>query len=303
MKKYIYYFSFIVAFFVLLYSCKKTTDTKNPYDDINRNVPNNNTTKQQIDSNSITGLHTFIFATKCAIASCHGGPFEPDFRTPLSSYNTLVWQKIIKNNSKGSFTYRVIPGDTAMSWLHERLVTDDSILGRMPRYLPVLNANEMSHINKWIMDGAKDVNGVPAVKPNNNIQLSYFVAYDKVYTRLDTARASNNSPFQVNNNTDMRLYFYVTDDETKPFNFLDCKLKFSTSQYDFSNATSATPVCDTVLAPGYQFWYVSVNTNTFVSGKQIFMRYYGRDPDHTQVTEFPNNNSYYYQNYYSFIVK
>ena len=214
-----------------------------------------------------------------------------------------MWQKIIKNNSKGSFTYRVIPGDTAMSWLHERLVTDDSILGRMPRYLPVLNANEMSHINKWIMDGAKDVNGVPAVKPNNNIQLSYFVAYDKVYTRLDTARASNNSPFQVNNNTDMRLYFYVTDDETKPFNFLDCKLKFSTSQYDFSNATSATPVCDTVLAPGYQFWYVSVNTNTFVSGKQIFMRYYGRDPDHTQVTEFPNNNSYYYQNYYSFIVK
>ncbi len=302
MKKYIYYFSFIAAFFVLLYSCKKTTDTKNPYDDINRNITNN-TTKQSIDSNSITGLHTFIFQTKCAISSCHGGPFEPDFRTPLSSYNTLVWQKVIKNNLKGTFTYRVVPNDTNMSWLHERLVTDDSILGRMPRYMPVLNANEMSHINKWIMDGAKDVNGVPAVKPNNNIQLSYFVAYDKVYNRLDTARASNNSPFVVAKNTDMRLYFYITDDETKAINFLDCKVKFGTYQYDFSNATSATPLCDTTLAPGYQFWYVSVNTSTFPIGKQIYIRYYGRDPDHTQIVEFPNNSSYYYQNYYSFIVK
>ncbi len=302
MKKYSYYFSFIVAFFVLLYSCKKTTDTKNPYDDINRNITNNNT-KQPIDSNSITGLHTFIFETKCAIPSCHGGPFEPDFRTPLSSYNTLVYQKVIKNTVANKYTYRVVPYDTSMSWLHERLVTDDSILGRMPRYMPALNANEMYHINKWIMDGAKDVNGVVAVKPNNNIQLSYFVAYDNAYKRLDTARVSNNYPFAVANNTDMKIYFYITDDETKPKDFLDQKVKFSTSLNNFSNAVSVNAISDTVIYPGYQFWYVSVNSNMFTANKQVYMRYYGRDPDHTQIVEFPNAYAYYYQTYYSFIVK
>ncbi|MDZ4758125.1 MAG: hypothetical protein SGJ10_08305 [Bacteroidota bacterium] len=303
MKKYIILIWLGTAISLFVCSCKKNVDTKNPYDSINRNIDTTKS-KTSIDSNSIVGLHTFIFATKCAIPSCHGGPFEPDFRTPLSSYNTLVYQKVIKNTAAGKYTYRVIPGDTAMSWLHERLVTDDSVLGRMPRYMPALNANEMYHINKWIMDGAKDVNGIAAVKPNNNIQLIYYVALDAAYKRIDTLRLNNGYPFAAPQNKLIHLYFYLTDDETKSQNFKDCKAKFSYSQNNFSSAVELPAVIDTVLYPGYPLWRVDVNTSNFTPGKQVYMRYYGRDPDHTAIVEFPNENaSYYYYSYYSLIVK
>lgn len=281
-------------------ACKKTVDTKNPYDNI---VRNNDTSKVQssIDSNSIVGLHTYIFETKCAISSCHGGPFEPDFRTPQSSYNTLVWQKVIKNTPDGRFKFRVVPGDTTKSWLHERLVTDDTILGRMPRYLPVLTPNEMYHINKWIMDGAKDVNGKPAVKPNSNIVISYFVAYNTTtWQRVDQNKPSTYSPFEVSKDTNVRIYFVVTDDENKPEQFLDNKVLFSTSKYDFNNAIKYPATIDT----SNHLWFVDIDTKSLPHNKPVYFRYYGRDLDHSELTEFPNNTAYtYYLPYYSLIVK
>lgn len=303
MKIYTFLILFVLTLFIFVGSCKKETATKNPYDDINRNI-NDVAKKQIIDSNSIVGLHTLIFASKCAIPSCHGGPFEPDFRTPISSYNTMVYQKVTKNNAAGKFVYRVLPYDTTMSWLHERLVTDDSILGRMPRYLPALSANEMKHINQWILDGAKDVNGVAAKKPNNNIQLSYMFAIKQPFIRLDTSRINNYYPFETAKNTDMEIYFYVTDDESKGKDFLDTKVKFSTSVFDFSNAIAVTPILDTVISPGNSYFVAKVNSNQFVANKQIYMRFYGRDPDHPQIVEFPNSIAVsYYHSYYSFIVK
>ena len=77
----------------------------------------------------------------------------------------------------GDFEYRVMPGDTANSWLHERITTNDSILGRMPLY-DTLFPEEIALIENWILDGAKDAFGNSAVVPN--LQPNFFgvIAYE-----------------------------------------------------------------------------------------------------------------------------
>lgn len=294
-------FSIFLILAICIYglSCTKSTDPGNPYDSIVRKT-DLSTTKTPIDSTSIIGLHTLIFGPKCAIPSCHGGPFEPDFRTPLSSYNTLVWQKVIKNTADGRFIYRVVPGDTTKSWLHERLVTDDAILGRMPRYMPPLNETEMRLINTWILGGAKDLNGNPALTPNTNIMVSYFFGYDSKYQRIDTAKNGYYGSFRAPANDDILLYFSCSDDKTPVTDFKDCEVKFSTSRTDFSQAKSYTAMCDTT----YKIWYVKLNTSQLPQNQTIYMRFYGRDTDHTERTEFPFDDAYYYYfTYYSFTIQ
>ncbi|MEO1451605.1 MAG: hypothetical protein AAFV07_18895, partial [Bacteroidota bacterium] len=79
------------------------------------------------------GLHATIFAPTCANSGCHDGTFEPDFRTIESSYNTLVYHPIIKNDPQGQYTYRVKPGSAEQSVLWNRLTTDiDGQSGIMP---------------------------------------------------------------------------------------------------------------------------------------------------------------------------
>ena len=301
MKKHILLFFLVAMAAILTLSCSKpASDTANPYDGINKGT-SKPPVQQQIDSSSITGIYTFILSKKCAIPSCHGKSFEPDFSSVDASYNTLVYHKVIKNNALNKFLYRVVPGDTAMSWLHERLVTDDSILGRMPRYLPPLSQREMHYINKWIMNGAKDANGNSApAKPNNNIQVQEVVAYDASYNRWDTSRPTYYSPFHVPANSLIHLYFYSYDAETKVDSFLDNKVKFSSDPYDFSTGVTIQAVLDTT----YHVWHLDINTSQFPKNKQVYIRYYGRVPDHSTDAEYPNNNSQYYQiDHFSFFVK
>lgn len=302
MKRYILFLFFVAACLIIDISCKKPSDTAdsgNPYNGINNNVTTH-PTNQQIDSNSITGLYTFIFSQKCAIPSCHGKMFEPNFSSVEASYNTLVYHKVIKNTADGRFVYRVIPGDTVKSWLHERLVTDDSILGRMPRYQHPLSQREMYHINKWILDGAKDVNNQTVVQPNANVFMQEIIVYDAMYHRVDTVRATYYAPFTVPSNSLLHIYFYVYDAETKVADFLDNKAKFSTDPNNFSSAVIASALYDTT----YKIWHFDINSNNFPTGKQIYVRYYARDPDHTTDAERPNASSPYYEvNHFSFFVK
>lgn len=286
---------------VIIISCTKTIDnTKNPYDSITKTTKNPPVIKE-IDSSTITGIYTFILSKKCAIPSCHGKMFEPDFSSVEASYNTLVWHKVIKNDVLNTFTYRVVPRDTSYSWLHERLVTGDSILGRMPRYAPPLTNREMYHINKWIMNGAKDANGNTASpKPNNNIFVQEIIAYDDKYNRCDTARASYYSAFKVPYNKLLHFYFYVYDVETKVDKFLDNKVRFSTDPFDFSKAIEVNAVLDTT----YHIWKMDINSNQFTKGKTVYVRYSGRDTDHSTPIEFPTNTTQsFYIDHYSFIVK
>jgi hypothetical protein len=163
----------LILSFTIFLACKKvekvtTTDntniTNNPFN--TNSSSDTNTTSVKIDAATILGLHTFIFSLRCAGPACHDDSFEPDFRTVQSSYSTLVYHNVWKNTIDKEFTFKVIPGDTGASWLHERLTTDDPVLGKMPLYDNPLTSNELKNIEDWILNGAKNILGNNPLQPN-----------------------------------------------------------------------------------------------------------------------------------------
>ena len=105
MKKYIYFlFSSFIIFFT---ACKN--DDLNPYDDPSLNPPINNDTNYFNNPIAFESIQNNVFAPYCANSGCHDGSFEPDFRTIESSYSTLVYHPVIKNNQSATYQYRVSP--------------------------------------------------------------------------------------------------------------------------------------------------------------------------------------------------
>lgn len=125
------------------------------------------------------GLHRDIFQPTCSNSGCHDGTFEPDFRTIESSYNTMVYQPIIKNNPAGDYSYRVVPGNASASVLMNRLTVDiDGLSGIMPLLTDPNSpwpANKQAYIERiqgWINQGAKDVFGNPPVSGPNQPKIA-----------------------------------------------------------------------------------------------------------------------------------
>ena len=113
----------LVFIMILFTACKK--ETINPYDDTSLNPPISTDTNYFSSANPFASLQNNVFQPYCNNAGCHDGTFEPDFRTIESSYSTLVYQPVIKNNSNSTFQYRVIPGDAEKSVLYARLLAND----------------------------------------------------------------------------------------------------------------------------------------------------------------------------------
>ncbi len=299
-----------IAFIVLLSvmflnGCKKDPLPENPYDSVNYNPNPNNPSNP--DPTSITGLHKNIFSLKCATPGCHDGSFEPDYRTVQSTYSTLVYQPVIKNNPSGSFIYRVIPYDTSGSWLHERLITNDPVLGQMPLYSTPLSQAEMNNINAWIMNGARDANNqvaaLPAL-PNDPPVVVGYVAFDSNNNRIDTNRVDGISfnPFIVPSNSMVTLYFLITDDSTSAANLLVNQLRLSTSINDFTGAQIIN--ASFVQIGALQLWGLQVNTGSFATGANVYMRYHVNDGSHPFNMEYPNNNTLtYLKTLYSFYIQ
>ncbi len=151
---------FILLFFLLLLACQKDEHI-NPYD----NVQVEEETIEEVedlDPTSLEGLHASVFRPTCANSGCHDGTFEPDFRTINSTYNTLINQPIIKNDPQGSYTYRVIPGNSQQSQLMARLTVDiDGQSGIMPLVTepdsdwPEKANDYIDNIKTWIDAGAQ----------------------------------------------------------------------------------------------------------------------------------------------------
>jgi hypothetical protein len=293
------FFWFAALYTLALAGCKPA-EVKNPFDDIITD-PVDTTGTQVIDSTSIIGIHKLILHDKCAIPSCHGGTFEPDFRTPASSWNTLVKQEVIKNNATYDFRYRVVPGDTTMSWLHERLVNDDPVLGRMPIYMPPLAAWEMRLINTWIMDGCKDVYGVQAQETNKNISFYGVGCFDNQQNYYDINRLSWGQPFTAPANTDLFFDMYAWDDHTPNPQFQNVKLQFSSDAYFFTNPVELDSLW---FQPNKWLWRGKVSAGKLPAGQQIFYRFSGHDGTDMQATHFPNmlSQSYFFQ-HHSFILQ
>jgi hypothetical protein len=157
---------------IALVSCKQ--ESVNPYDAIVEVPAAQDTT--HFPPGTFPYLYKEIFKPTCANSGCHDGSFEPDFRSMNSAYNTLVHHPVIANDETNSFAYRVVPGDTAGSLLHERLVRFlPNSSGVMPLSVendsdwPSKKATYIAAINDWIMAGAPDVSGNPAPALNTNL--------------------------------------------------------------------------------------------------------------------------------------
>lgn len=317
---------FAVGSLVLLNSCGKEEvvdriepdPPTNPYSGIDYG---SNPTLIPVDSTSFLGIHQNIISRKCAQPACHDGSFEPDYRTVQSSYNTLVFANTISNNSAGDFTYRVVPGDTTYSWLHERITTDDPVLGKMPLY-DTLYPWEVDNIEKWILDGAEDVYGASPIFPDYQPTFFGVIAYDgdTTGTRLDTMRASEVAPMQLPANTSVQLWFglYDTDQDgtfIPGYSLAYNKIKFSDDLYDFAGATEYQMEIENALTPfmgplpfgggvGPYYHHYTINTADYVPGRTYYMRVMVKDVDHTEITELPENGSQVYlMTYFSFFVQ
>ena len=122
----------VISLISFTYGCKKNEIT-NPYDGYTAPRLYSEPTLAALPTSNFGYLHAKVFKPTCANSGCHDGAFEPDFRTISSSYNNTVLQNVLTNDATNSFTYRVKPGDAALSLLHERLlVALPSTSGIMP---------------------------------------------------------------------------------------------------------------------------------------------------------------------------
>jgi hypothetical protein len=310
MKKQLLYL-FILLGFVQLSSCtKETEEPDNPYDLINYGDPTNS--EDTLSASSITGLHRNVFLPKCAVPGCHDGNFEPDFRSVQSSYSTLVYSEITKNNIDGDFSFRVVPGDTAMSVLHERItnccfVNQDD---RMPQdnIGTGLPQEDINNITSWIMNGAKAPDGSSPLRPDLQPVLALYAAisstfdveFSEITNRIDSLIYN---PFKLSSDVESFYFVAIVEDDITAIADLQVnQLKISTDKDDFTNAQSFNGVFFNI--PNQDpVWLVNVNTANLVTGETYYMRYYVNDGTHSENAEFPMNSSIDpYKTYWSFIV-
>jgi hypothetical protein len=298
----------VFSLVLLIYSCKKEVDLPdNPYDEID--YGDSLIITDTLDPNSITALHRDIFFPRCATPGCHDGNFEPNFLTVQSAYSTVVYQTLVKTDSNDYFIYRVHPYDTARSWIHERLITDDQTLGRMPLYGAPLSQDEMDRINTWIMNGAPDVNGNKASYPDAQPNILYYFATNELGSNSIVISGEDNrlnnisyNPFMVKPDSGFYVFVNVTDDSTSINQLTYNKLKLSKIRNDFSSATECSSNYFNT-GGGIEYWYSYVSTAGYAIGDTVYLRFCTNDGEHVDNAEAPTNeDELYWHLYWSFYV-
>jgi len=290
----------VAAGLLFIFSCEKDKEPENPYDDVNYDT--DTTTNPTVDPNSIVGLHQNIFFPRCAKSGCHDGSFEPDYRTVMSTYSTLVYSPVVKTtvDSISFFKLRVIPYDADNSFLYERITTPTS------QYMPTsewgrLAADDIDHIKNWINNGAKDQHGNVAVAPNLPPVIILVYAIDQITFAVDTLRLGGipYNPIVIHPGDNVYMIWVPQDDSTGIADLTMNQMKFSYDMNDFSSATTANAFYIPLNG-----WAVPVNSADYTPNDTVFFRYYVNDGDHAQPTEFPRDDyPFYYKYYCSFIVQ
>ncbi len=280
---------------IMAFACERELDdSKNPFD-INETT---DTSKVKLKDATIEGLHQNVFSVRCANPTCHDGSFEPDFRTVQSTYSSLVYHPVTKNDDQNSYTYRVLPGNAEESWLMRRITVED-VLGRMPLYAVPLTVNEVEAIRFWINDGAKDMQGNPPDLPNIQPTVHGYQIQDLQQNRVDTIRVNGwASAVILQVDTSYEFYFYITDDNTLTENLKNQKIEFSYDRDTWTPFHQITPA---------KIWTdvtkASFNASDFQSNTTVYFRYFVED-DQGGVTQTPENGSpYWLKDYYSIIVQ
>lgn len=310
MRKLLFIFSLIFLFS----HCKKE-DEVNPYDDTSLDPPIEDTVNYFSDPQAFSALHSNVFMPYCANSGCHDGSFEPDFRTIESTYNTLIYHPIIKNDPQNSYTYRVIPGNSDMSVMYKRMLIDiDSLSGIMPldasiEYDPTqshawhgVKEKYIQNIKDWIEGGAKDMFGNPAQQANLLPRMKGMLAYITGQTSIlprDGFRGSILVPASTNS---LDLWFCVTDDQLSGNQLTYNKIKYSTSLFNFETQpeygldVQSTPLMEsgyygaTNIVEYYHKYTLDVGS--YNAGDILFVKIYVQD-NVNNVTEIPTNGSQY----------
>ena len=317
-----------VLFFIILlsfFSCTK--DNINPYDNPDLYPLTGDSTLYFSDPTNFASIYNDVFLPHCNNAGCHDGSFEPDFRTIESSYNTLVYQPIIKNNPTDTYQYRVKAGNTSESVLYARLLADEngtSIFDPNSQVMPltadiVYDPNQehiwhsekeehIKNIKSWIENGAPDMFGNIAVLPNNKPEMQGVVAFISGTTTAlpRVGRGTIQVPAGTNS---LDIWFSVIDDNLSPNNLTYNKVKFSENLFQFHLQTELnlnvvnTPILESGYYASNQVEYyhnVTYDISSLTSGDEMFIKIYVRD-DINEVTEIPNNgSSYQYIKHFTF---
>ena len=306
MRKSLYIFIIISLVFK---ACKKDGEI-NPYDNPNLNSPEDTTTNYFPDATTFQALHNNIFIPTCANSGCHDGAFEPDFRTIESSYNTLVYQPVIKNDNLNTYEFRVKPSNSDKSVLYKRLIEDiDGISGIMPlsaEYNPEhywLDHKEeyIQNIKDWIDNGAKDMFGNLPLQPNNIPEMRGAIAFVTGQNTPLSREMPRGTIYVPSSANSIDLWFSVQDDILATNELSYNKIKFSTNLFNFENQPEFP--LEVIMPPKNETgYYVSttddfyhkytLDMSTFNNGDIVFIKIYVKD-DVNPITEIPSNGSDY----------
>tara|TARA_B110000908_G_C10137039_1_gene394946 strand:- start:18 stop:971 length:954 start_codon:yes stop_codon:yes gene_type:complete len=306
MKKSLHIFIIIA---LVVQACKKDGEI-NPYDNPNLDAPEDTTVNYFPDPTTIQALHNNIFIPTCANSGCHDGTFEPDFRTIESSYNTLVYQPVIKNDNTNSYEFRVKPSSSEKSILYKRLIEDiDGISGIMPlsaeynpeHYWYDHQEEYIQNIKDWIDNGAKDMFGNSPLQPNNIPEMRGAIAFvtgQNTPLPRDLPRGTIYVPLSASS---IDLWFSVQDDILIASQLSYNKIKFSTNLFNFDNKPEFP--LEVITPPKNETGYYMSTTDDFYhkytldmsaynTGDIIFIKIFVKD-DVNPVTEIPSNGSDY----------
>ncbi|MFN4123576.1 MAG: hypothetical protein ACK4GL_09780 [Flavobacteriales bacterium] len=288
---------------IVITSCKKE-EYINPYSLSNNNNGNGNNGEPTIDPNSIAGIHQRILKPTCANSGCHDGTFEPDFRTVESSYNTLVYHPVIKNNPQGIYTYRVIPGNVQLSQFYKRLIEDiDGQSGIMPLSIEpdsdweAKNQEYISNIYNWIQNGARDIFGNTPQQAAAPIQLTGMVA-TLPGSNQALSRSTQNSAIQIPTGvSSIDLWFAIVSGNSSASDLAFNQAYFSSDINNFpQSAGQSLQIASTQNWPGFSgnpmpySFKITVNVNQLPSNLS-YVRLQIKVNENDATIEMPNNGS------------
>lgn len=299
----------IYLMMALAFATCKADDPENPYLTTTTVVNNDNPNLEEIPSSNFAWLHEKVFLLTCANSGCHDGSFEPEFRSVASSYNTLVHHPVITNDAANSFSYRVVPGDTAYSLLHERLTKFiPNTSGIMPLETDGTDwlANKdlyISKIESWILSGAKDMYGNPPPPAESTpLPIIYGLAifpHDNTTTSYprDTENPFGIGAIEVPAGL-VDVWIFPYQEQAYPVGFEGIGIQASLSATNFVPTFSSTFAPQTPItaldfgdSPNDFYYKATLDLSTATTGQTYYLRCSIDDGLQVNPTVIPNGSS------------